>query len=73
MPKLGHMTSPDLMTKREVAEALGLNLSTVNKIVRKGKLKPARTLNGQQRVAMYLFRRTDVERYAATRNERGAA
>lgn len=70
MPKLCHMTSPDLMTKREAAEVLGLNLSTVNKLVRSGKLKPARTVDGPRRVALYLFRRADVERFAATRRTR---
>lgn len=59
-----------LMTKREVAELLGLNPSTVNRMVRKGALKPARTVDGPQRVAMYLFRRSDVERLA---DRRGAA
>lgn len=59
------------MTKREVAEALGVDPKTVNRMVQSGKLKPARTIPGAKRtVAMYLFSRTVVERLAS---ERGAA
>ena len=68
VPNTGHMPSPELMTKREVAELLGLNPKTVNRMVQSGELKPARTIAGTRRpVAMYLFSRTAVERLAKKR------
>jgi hypothetical protein len=60
------MTQPALVTKREAAEILGVHPSTVNRMI-PAQLRPAAQLDGPSRVAMYLFRRADVERLALKR------
>ena len=63
-----HMTSSDLLTKREAAELLGVAPSTVNRMVQNGRITPARTIPGDRRpVHMYLFNRSAVERLARKR------
>lgn len=57
----------ELLTKRDVAAALGVHISTVNRMVTSGRLKPAQTIEGATRTAMYLFRRSDVDRVLARR------
>lgn len=56
-----------LVSKREAARILGVHLSTVNRMVSDGRLKPAQEIGGDKRVGMYLFRRSDVERLARKR------
>ena len=63
-------TTPDLVTTREAATLLGCDPSTVNRLVKAGHLTPARTVDGQVRVAMYLFKRADVRKLGI---KRGAA
>lgn len=63
----------DLLTKRDAADLLGCHLSTVNRMVTDGRLRPARVIDGPQRAAMYLFRRIDIERLAAKRSKTEAA
>jgi excisionase family DNA binding protein len=58
-----------LVTKREAADILDVHLSTVNRMVSDGRLKPARQFDGERRVAMYLFRRSDVVRLHRSRTE----
>lgn len=56
------------LTTSEAANTLGISASAVTKAVNEGRLKPARKLPG--RTGTYLFRVSDVERFAA---KRGAA
>lgn len=68
------MPSPELLTTRQVAERLGVVPSTVSRMVRRGDLKPARRVDGPNKVAWFEFRRADVERVAERRQHvRGAA
>ena len=60
------MAQPQLVTKREAAEILGVHPSTVNRMI-PDRLKVASTVYGPKRAAMHLFRRTDVERLAMRR------
>jgi DNA-binding transcriptional MerR regulator len=53
------MNSDDLMTSRQVAEATGKTISTVNRWVDEGKLQPAMTLPGYN--GARLFARSAVE------------
>ena len=55
------------ITKREAADILGCDPSTVNRMVTAGDLKPCQTIEHAGRVTMYLFRRTDVQRLATKR------
>ena len=72
MHKICRMPS-DLVSKRDAADILGVHLSTVNRMVSDGRLTPAQQIGGAHRVAMYLFRRRDVERLAAKRAKDVAA
>lgn len=65
MHKISPMPAAKL-TKREAAEVLGVHLSTVNRLVDKGELR-AEKVGGAERVGMYLFARSDVERLARKR------
>jgi excisionase family DNA binding protein len=56
----------NLVTKREAAELLGVHPSTVQRMI-PHDLKPAVEFDGPQRKAMYMFKRSDVERLAAKR------
>lgn len=56
------MSAADLITKREAADLLEVDLSTVNRMVTKGHLRPAKVISGPKRAAMYLFHRADVQR-----------
>jgi excisionase family DNA binding protein len=60
------MPNPALLTTKEAADILGVHPSTVNRMIPK-HLKPWSTVDGPQRAAMHLFRRSDVERLAARR------
>jgi hypothetical protein len=62
MPRM----SSNLVTKREAAEILGVHPSTVQRMIPQA-LKPAVEFDGPQRTAMYMFKRSDVERLAAKR------
>ena len=64
------MSTSDLITKRAAADLLDVHLSTVNRMVTDGRLRPAKVINGPKRAAMYLFFRTDVQRL---KRERRAA
>lgn len=59
-----------LVSKREAAEILGCDVSTVQRLMAiagPDGLRPAETIDGAERVAFYRFRRTDVEKLAARR------
>ncbi len=61
-------TDGGLLTTGQVAERYGVTNSAVVKAVNSGRLRPARKLPG--RTGAYLFRTTDVTRWA---DKRGAA
>jgi excisionase family DNA binding protein len=61
-----------LVTKREAAEMLGVHPSTVQRMI-PDELQPAVEFDGPSRVAMYMFKRADVERLAAKRANEAAA
>lgn len=65
------MPSP-LVSKREAAEMLGVHLSTVQRMIGE-HLTPALEFDGPSRVAMYMFKRSDVERLIAKRATEAAA
>lgn len=60
------------ITKREAAEILGVDPSTVGRMVKAGTLKPHRTIEGPTRAAMYLFTRASVERLRRKREQDAA-
>lgn len=61
------VTNPDLTTS-EVAERLGVSVSSVHRLIARGVLTPRLKLPGVR--GAYLFRRRDVTRLA---RQRGAA
>ena len=67
MCKMWLMSSSDLITKRAAADLLDVHVSTVNRMVSDGRLRPAKVISGPKRAAMYLFHRTDVQRLKRTR------
>lgn len=56
-----------LITKREAADLLGCDPSTVNRLVSDGHLKPSQTIKNGNRVVLYMFSRRAVERLATKR------
>ena len=67
------MSDTETMTTAEVAKRLGITRSRVSQLVDRRILTPVE--RGQQpngRRGSYLFRRSDVERYAAAPRHRGA-
>lgn len=58
---------PEPITKREAADLLGVTPSAVQRMIDRGDLKPSKVIESNGRVAMYLFRRSDVERIASRR------
>jgi excisionase family DNA binding protein len=59
-------TREDLLTVADAAKLLGLSESSIRLIERLGGLPCQRTISGTR-----LFRRADVEQYAAERRSRG--
>ena len=64
------MPSPSTVTKREAADILGVHPSTVHRMIDNGRLEATRIGDGA-RPAMYLIRRSHVDRLA--RQRRAAA
>lgn len=61
------MPPTNLVTTKEAADILGVVPSTVNRMVTSGRLTPSSRVDGPTRIAMHLFRRSDVERLARKR------
>lgn len=51
----------DLLTAAEAAARKGVQVTTINKWVARGKLVPAHEYPGKVRVAMRLFRPEDID------------
>ena len=58
---------PKIVTKREAAEILGVDVSTVQKMISDGILVPYQTFDGPRRASLHLFRFSDVERIRRAR------
>ena len=56
-----------LLTTAQAAERLGVNVRMISRLVERGELKPARTIDGGQRDRPYafLFKTSDVEALGA--------
>jgi len=63
--------SPQQLTSREAAAILDCSVWTVNRLAASGGLKHSQKLPGLR--GQWLFRRTDVERLAASRAKAKAA
>ena len=64
--KLCVVPNPSTVTKREAADILGVNPSTVQRMIDNGRLE-ATSIGDSTRPAMYLIRRSHVERLARQR------
>lgn len=62
MPTVAHVTTTDLIPTAEVARILGRDVSTVQRMVKRGLLTPA--IKGPGPKGAFLFRREDVFRAA---------
>lgn len=56
-----------VITKREAADLLGVTPSAVQRMMERGVLRVAETVNTNGRPVLHLFRLTDVERLATKR------
>lgn len=52
----------DLLTAAQAAEILDVNVATINKWAKKGRLQAAHAPEGVSRVAFRLFEREEVEK-----------
>ena len=58
--------APDLIPTAEAAEALGVHVATISRMVTRGDLAPAVKVPGKR--GAYLFNRADVDALAAQRS-----
>jgi excisionase family DNA binding protein len=65
------MPTDDLLSTTEAADLIGTERSNVSKMVRDGRLVPARKMPGP--TGAYVFHRAEVERAAAEYQARPAA
>lgn len=63
MRNVAHMRNADYLTTSQVAERLGLNVATINRWVRVGRLTPAMQYPGQR--GARLFHAADIDALAA--------
>jgi len=62
MPKARQTAKPDLLPTKDVAQLLGVHVSTVARMVAANEIQPAMKIPGK--TGAYLFDRADVERLA---------
>lgn len=59
MPRKAQPDTPELVTKDQAAEILGVTTKTIDRLVKRGELTPYRQIVGHNRV---FFRRDEIER-----------